>query len=154
MDETSDDGRRKLLTANPSKITERDGVDRPKLVDRGGDTCVERAQHRRNLGGSQWFFFRPERRELRLSQRLATRIREQPIDHARHVTDMKRRRRNTAGASIPLLFSESLDELMDALLNLQQYVGDRLQRGGDTGNWSTLPPFGFSHFVSRGVFRG
>jgi hypothetical protein len=60
----------------------------------------------------------PQRRELLGRKRLSSRVREQAIDHARHVSNMKRRRCHTSRASIPLGIRQSLDEFVHAFANL------------------------------------
>src|SRR3569833_1406276 len=147
MHETSDHRGRKLRSSDGAELAERRDFDRLQLVDRGIDARMQRRQHVANVSLRDLAAFRAQPRELRVVQRLATGIGEESVDDARHVSHMKRRRRNAGGSCVPLSHRQAGDELIDTLADLKQDVRNRLQQSRNLRDRTALPPLGISHSI-------
>ena len=119
---------------------------RPQLVEPALDQLPrlgnDRRQQRR---GVTTLPFRLRERALRIGQRLAARVGEQPIDRAGRVPDMEADRRRAAG-TLPDLFRRYLGrQPLEILLDLDERVHHRHEERIEPGQRAPLPCFRSRH---------
>ena len=86
------------------------------------DRCVDASGHciddRCNVVAVNRLAFSSQRGELFVRERFPSRVREESVDDAGDVPDMKRRRRHICRPRVPLIVGQSLDQFANALVDL------------------------------------
>jgi hypothetical protein len=145
MYEAADDGRWQPRTTDGPEIAECRGVGCAKLLDRSVDARGNGVEYVVNVVAVNWLALSFHRGELRVGQRLPSRVREESIDDTGDVSHVKRGRRDIDWTRIPLIVGEPVDHLADALVDLAQDVRDWLKGRRDSVDRSALPDFGLCH---------
>jgi hypothetical protein len=142
MEDQANDSRRDLLPADAAWLEERRFGRRADLVEGALD---RRAELREQLGSARWrttrLTFRPDAAALLSGELLGARIREEAIEGAAKVPDVKPNRGGAAGPSPDLIGGQTVQRPLHILACVDEGVGGGHEQRGYTTEGAALPGF-------------
>jgi hypothetical protein len=133
-------GRRQAQAADFARVGQAALIYRAELVERAVDLIPKRGDEVSHTDFA-WLGLTGKSGTLRVRQRLAARVREQPVDHARQVTEMEADRRDACGAVPQTIIRQCRERGINLLARLQQGVRNGLQQCGHTLDRAAQPDF-------------